>query len=364
MYDLGIKGLQSNCPKTIEHETKKTHKKILDAGESSAIVHQIVHVKNPKDIQDALRLAKQTGQSITIGGRRHSMGGQTLCDHSIFLDMLSFNHVTYHDHTKTVTAQAGATWKKIQEVLTRHQRSVKVMQSDNIFTVGGSIGVNVHGWQIDAPPIGSTLKKMTVMTADGVIHTVSPTMNPELFKAVIGGYGLFAIILEAELETMPNAIVQFHCHFAPVKNFDRLFKRFITNNPKAELAYARLSTDADHFLDEVGLFWFENQGSPSLKEEIEPENLIAVKRFIFRMSEYHDFGKKIRWKSEKAYTTMMDRRHMRISRNDAMNTDIHILWPLYGNNKDILQEYFIPKKRSTTLSSDSKNTVCTTRSIF
>lgn len=36
--------------------------------------------------------------------------------------------------------------------------------------------------------------------------------------------------------------------------------------------------------------------------------------------------------------------HEPITRNNAMNTDIHILWPLYGKNKDILHEYFIPKE--------------------
>jgi|LauGreDrversion4_2_1035121.scaffolds.fasta_scaffold446855_2 hypothetical protein len=41
---------------------------------------------------------------------------------------------------------------------------------------------------------------------------------------------------------------------------------------------------------------------------------------------------------------MLAEKQTLLSRNDAMNADIHILWPLYGKNKDILHEYFIPKK--------------------
>jgi FAD/FMN-containing dehydrogenase len=70
------------------------------------------------------------------------MGGQTFFKDAIFLNMLNFNNVTYHPKTNTATAQAGGLrGNKIQEILAHHGRSVKVMESDNIFTVGGSIGV-------------------------------------------------------------------------------------------------------------------------------------------------------------------------------------------------------------------------------
>ncbi|NQY42079.1 MAG: hypothetical protein HRT87_01880 [Legionellales bacterium] len=50
-------------------------------------------------------------------------------------------------------------------------------------------------------------------------------------------------------------------------------------------------------------------------------------------------------------------RSKNISRNNAMNTDIHILWPLYGNNKDILHEYFIPKNNIKEFLSKFKNLI-------
>ena len=75
------------------------------------------------------------------------------------------------------------------------------MQSDNIFTVGGSISVNVHGWQVSSPPIASTVIEMTVITPDGILKKISKDSEPQLFTAIIGGYGMFAIIMDVELET-------------------------------------------------------------------------------------------------------------------------------------------------------------------
>lgn len=105
-----------------------------------------------------------------------------------------------------------------------------------------------------------------------------------------------------------------------------------------------MSVDNHKLFDEAGLFWYETHESLHKKTSIEPESLVALKRSIFRISEYHDIGKKLRWKAEKLYATKMNN-HKPITRSDAMNADIHILWPLYGKNKDILHEYFIPKKQ-------------------
>src|SRR5437660_314829 len=79
--------------------------------------------------------------------------------------------------------------------LDRRRHSVAVMQSDNTFSVGGSLSVNCHGWQFGRPPIASTVESLRLMQADGSIVRCSRTENPELFSLVLGGYGLFGIIL-------------------------------------------------------------------------------------------------------------------------------------------------------------------------
>ena len=81
-------------------------------------------------------------------------------------------------------------------------RSVAVMQSNNSFTVGGSLSVNCHGWQYGRAPIASTVESFRLMKADGSIVRCSREENAELFSLVLGGYGLFGIILNAELRVV------------------------------------------------------------------------------------------------------------------------------------------------------------------
>lgn len=343
LFAMGIQGVQSHKVLDLLTNMPATNKPLYDAGGTIALPYKIYHVKSVNDIIEALKEARAKKKKVTIAGRKHSMGGQALLEDTIQLNMLGFNQVTYNSQTQTLTAGSGATWKKIQSILDSYDRSIMVMQSDNIFTVGGSISVNVHGWQVGAPPISSTIVSMTVITVDGQIRHITQESDPDLWSAIIGGYGLFGVIVDVELKTVPNSPVKFHAKFMKPEIFASRFKEHITDNSSAELAYGRLSVDQSKLFEEAGLFWYEKT-TPLLKNsKLHPESFIALKRGILRGSQYSNFGKKLRWSAEKIYARKMSR-SAPLSRNNAMNTDIHILWPFYGKNKDILHEYFLPKR--------------------
>lgn len=44
-----------------------------------------------------------------------------------------------------IRVQSGATWAQIQDYINPYGLSIRVMQSSNIFTIGGSLSSNVHG---------------------------------------------------------------------------------------------------------------------------------------------------------------------------------------------------------------------------
>jgi decaprenylphospho-beta-D-ribofuranose 2-oxidase len=72
------------------------------------------------------------------------------------------------------------------------------MQSQNIFTIGGSLSANAHGRDIRYGSLIDAVKSFRLLKADGSIVTVTP--KDDLFRAVIGGYGLFGVILDVTLE--------------------------------------------------------------------------------------------------------------------------------------------------------------------
>src|SRR6478672_3874085 len=170
-------------------------------------IYGVVEVKSIDDIAKTLAFARDNKLSITTAGVRHSMGGQAFRKGGIVLDMRGFNKIVLNESARSVTVQPGATWHDIQNVL--HPRyAVKAMQSTDIFTVGGSISVNAHGMDHQAGSVADTLRSMKVLLADGRVVDASRTQNAELFKHVIGGYGLFGVVLEATLDIEPNVIYE------------------------------------------------------------------------------------------------------------------------------------------------------------
>lgn len=107
---------------------KPTERHIYDIdGSSSSQIYKVVRVHKIEDVIGALHQAKLTNRTVYIAGRRHSMGGQTLQNESIMLDMMPLDKVYYNLDSKTVTVEAGAIWKKVLEVLNQYNRSIKVM---------------------------------------------------------------------------------------------------------------------------------------------------------------------------------------------------------------------------------------------
>ena len=169
-------------------------------------VSAIITPTTTAEIADAVR---RHGGPISIGGARHSMGGQIATTGALHIDMRGFNRILeFLPAAKTITVQAGATWRQIQERIDLANLSVKIMQSYANFTVGGSLSVNGHGRYVGLGPLIRSVKSLKIVLADGSIVEASPAERPTLFYGVIGGYGGLGVITEATLELTNNARVK------------------------------------------------------------------------------------------------------------------------------------------------------------
>ena len=111
---------------------------------------------------------------VSIAGARHSMGGDSIAPGGIVIDMRPWRRMRLEEDRDLLTVQSGATWAEIIPYLDARGRSVAVMQSNNSFTVGGSLSVNCHGWAYGRPPIASTVDSFRLMKADGTVVRLQP----------------------------------------------------------------------------------------------------------------------------------------------------------------------------------------------
>ncbi len=229
-------------------------------------IYGVVEVRSVEDIAKTLAFARDNKLSVTTAGVRHSMGGQAFRKGGIVLDMRGFNKIVLNESSRSVTVQPGATWHDIQNVL--HPRfAVRAMQSTDIFSVGGSISVNAHGMDHQAGALAKSIKSMKVMLADGSLQTVSATENKDLFNLVVGGYGLFGVIVEAELDIADNLVYQTGRRVMDYKEFPALFAGEIEKDGNIGLMYGHLSTAPSSFLKELLLYTYTKVDGTDFKRE-------------------------------------------------------------------------------------------------
>ena len=165
-------------------------------------------VITPTSIQEVVDVLTHTDFPVSVGGGHFSMGGQTASPNTLHLDMRQMNRVLRFDPPNAVIrVQAGIRWSDIQRFIDPHGFAVKIMQTYANFTVGGALSVNAHGRYMGLGPVVLSVRAITLVLASGEVVEATRTLNTPLFNAAIGGYGGVGIIVEAELELVPNTRV-------------------------------------------------------------------------------------------------------------------------------------------------------------
>jgi len=321
-------------------------------------VYGIVKITSIDDIKNALQFARENKLKVSMAGVKHSMGGQAFYKNNLVLDMKGFNKIQLNEAEKTVTVQSGVTWHDIQNFL-HPKYAVKAMQSTDIFTVGGSISVNAHGMDHLAGSVGSSIRAMRVMMADGSVVTVSPNENPELFKLVVGGYGLFGVILDVDLEIVNNDIYQTSRQLVSYKDFPQIFENEILPDPNLGLFYGHLSTAKGSLLDEMMFYKYTRVDIGDA--EVPPLGEVSgikLRRFVFNFSKLGTMPMSIKWYMEKNIEPKLESCDIKprtqamaegeacfVSRNEPMHDSVAYIRNNLPNETDILHEYFIPREQ-------------------
>src|SRR5437773_1388532 len=309
---------------------------------------RVAEIRGIDDLRAVLRDAKARGLKVSISGSRHSQGGQTYTAGGVVLDMRGFNRILAIDSaTPTVTVQSGATWDEVQRAIAPRRLALKVMQSSNIFTVGGTLSANAHGRDIDVTQFVEVVESFRLLLADGSVVQVSRKENPELFSLVIGGYGLYGVILDVTLRVTRDELYEQHAVSMNYADFPAYFARQIKSDSTVVLMLARPSIDPDpgSFLRElVVVTWRRAPPGQAGRFELTGEAHVWRDKFFFGLSRRFDWAKSLRWKLQKR-VELGSGEARSVSRNNSMRpplAPLELLDYRSRRNTDIIQEYFVP----------------------
>jgi decaprenylphospho-beta-D-ribofuranose 2-oxidase len=313
-----------------------------------ARVERVDDVHELEQLRAILRDARQRNLKVSISGSRHSQGGHTYTAGGVVLNMRRFNRIRAVDPTAmTITVESGATWDDVQRAIASRGLAVKVMQSSNIFTVGGTLSANAHGRDIDVTQFVEVVESFRLLLADGRVVQVSRTENPELFGLVVGGYGLFGVILDVTLRVTRDELYEQSAVSMDYTRFPAYFAQRIKSDSTIVLMLARPSIDPDpaSFLRElVVVTWRRTNAKRSGSFALTEEAHVWRDKFFFGLSRRFDWAKSLRWKLQKRVELGAGDARL-VSRNNAMRpplAPLELLDYRSQRNTDIIQEYYVP----------------------
>jgi len=321
------------------------------------MVAGVVRPKGEAEVATALAYARAHGLTVSAAGVKHSMGGQAFRKGGVVLDMRGMNAISLDRAARTITVGSGATWHDIQSAI-HPDFAVKSMQSTDIFSVGGSISVNAHGMDHQAGAVMGSLRSMRLMLADGSIVTASRDENAELFRHVVGGYGLFAVILSATLDVVPNDVYRSERLEIDYRQFPATFAK-IAADPTIGLTYAHLSTAPKSLLQETLVYQYRKvpEDQALKRAPLGEVSSTKLRRLTVNLAKKNDLFKAWKWWSEKhlehrfesctipRQTAQGSGEACLVSRNDPMHDSVAYLFNDLPAETDILHEYFIPRDK-------------------
>ncbi len=318
-------------------------------------IYGVAKIANEDDVRNALQFARENNLKVTPAGQQHSMGGQTFTHGGLVLDLRDFNRIKLDKEHKSVSIQSGARWWQLQQLLDKEDLSVKSMQSINIFSIGGSLSVNGHG--IDPAPgqIAPTVRSMRIMLSNGEVVKASPTENAELFRHTLGGYGLFGVILDVDLDVVENEMYARQAFYMDYTDYPSYYRANVENNNQVGLVFGRLSVSPRSFLRETAVHLYAKTQFNGSLPQLSPGRYESLDRFIINFSKTGGTGRWLRWTLEKyaepylhhcvtRNQAMSQKDTCLVSRNEEMYDDMAYLKNRLRDT-DILQEYFIPYDR-------------------
>ena len=297
-------------------------------------------------LRKELETAKSEGRSVVASAARHSMGGQSLCRSGTVLT-LDQDWIEINSSALTYRCGAGARWSNVISALDPEGFSPAVMQSNNDFGVASTFSVNAHGWPVPFSGCGATVKSIKMMIATGELITCSRDENADIFFAAMGGYGLFGVITELEMQMVPNSRLEPEFESIDPAEFGTRFVEAIRDESGVQMAYGRMDVSIDRFFEEALMITYR----PTIDQSNLPQApgsgfMSKVARDIFRAQVGSDINKHARWWFEAGLGPWVGGGET--TRNTLLNEPVITLDDGNPNRTDILHEYFIPPDRFAT----------------
>ncbi|MCX7608373.1 MAG: FAD-binding oxidoreductase [Anaerolineales bacterium] len=171
-------------------------------GHSLAAPAYLFHPRKVEEIAEVFELARQSGLSVTARGAGRSYNDAALNGGGIVLDFQQMNRILAWDPVSgRITVEPGLTLCQLWQAVLPDGWWPPVVSGTMTTTLGGCLAANIHGKNnYRMGVIGEHVVEFTALLPTGELVTCSSKHNGDLFRAMIGGFGLLGVFTSITLQ--------------------------------------------------------------------------------------------------------------------------------------------------------------------
>jgi len=176
-----------------------TRQRLSGWGRTATAVSDLVTASSVADV----RALVARGEHLAIRGLGRSYGDPAQLRGGLVLDNGDLGGISAIASDGLVTVGGGVSLDELLTLSIPQGWFVPVTPGTRQVSVGGAIAADVHGknHHVDGS-FGQHVTSLELVTPTGVV-TASPTSDPELFWATVGGMGLTGVITSATIRLIP-----------------------------------------------------------------------------------------------------------------------------------------------------------------
>lgn len=165
----------------------------------------VAFVESADDVAGVVRFAAENGLRVAGQGTGHGAAPLQPLDDTILIKTERMRGIEVDPEARTARVEAGVLSAELGAAASEHRLSALPGSSPDVGTVGYTLGggmswlVRAHGFACNH------VRAIELITADGEARTVDGENEPDLFWALRGGGGGYAIVTALQLELLPIA---------------------------------------------------------------------------------------------------------------------------------------------------------------